>query len=47
MVAARCVGFQHLREYGDRKAVSNQNITAAMPERADRIEGFIAEGEKV
>jgi steroid delta-isomerase-like uncharacterized protein len=41
------VGFQHLREYGDKKGLTNQNITAAMPERNDKIDGFIAEGDKV
>jgi predicted ester cyclase len=41
------VGFQNLRDYGDRKGVSSQNITDAMPDRHDRIENFIAEGENV
>jgi predicted ester cyclase len=41
------VGFQHLRDYGDKKGVSEQNITFAMPDRHDRIEDFIAEGEHV
>jgi steroid delta-isomerase-like uncharacterized protein len=41
------VGFQHLRDYGDRKGLASQNITDAMPERHDRIEDFIAEGENV
>ena len=41
------VGFQHLRDYGDRKGVPSQNITDAMPDRHDRIEDFIAEGENV
>jgi predicted ester cyclase len=41
------VGFQYLRDYGDKKGVPEQNITAAMPERHDRIEDFIAEGENV
>jgi predicted ester cyclase len=41
------VGFQHLRDYGDKKGLPNQNITDAMPERHDRIVDFIAEGENV
>jgi predicted ester cyclase len=41
------VGFQLLRDYGDKKGLSQQNITFAMPDRHDRIEDFIAEGEHV
>jgi predicted ester cyclase len=41
------VGFQHLRDYGDKKGLPNENITFAMPERHDRIEDFICEGEHV
>jgi predicted ester cyclase len=41
------VGFQNLRDYGDRKGVASQNITDAMPDRHDRIEDFIVEGENV
>jgi len=41
------VGFQHLRDYGNAKGVGSQTITAALPDRRDRIDGFIAEGDKV
>jgi len=41
------VGFQHLRDYGNAHGVGNETITAALPDRRDRIDGFIAEGEKV
>jgi predicted ester cyclase len=41
------VGFQHLRDYGNAKGVGNQTITSALPDRRDRIDGFVAEGEKV
>jgi len=40
-------GFQHLREYGIAKNVVSQSITAALPDRRDRIDGLLAEGEKV
>jgi predicted ester cyclase len=40
-------GFQHLRDYGVAKGVGDQTITVALPDRRDRIDGFIAEGEKV
>ena len=43
----RRVGFQHLRDYGDAKGVGSETITAALPDRRDRIDGFIAEGETV
>jgi len=43
----RRFGFQHLRDYGIARNVANQNITASLPGRRDRIDGFIAEGEKV
>lgn len=43
----RRVGFQHMRDYGNAKGVANQTITAALPDRRDRIDGFIAEGETV
>lgn len=43
----RRFGFQHLRDYGIAKDVAKQSITAALPGRRDRIDGFIAEGEKV
>ena len=40
-------GFQHLRDYGIAKKVADQSITAALPDRRDRIDGLLAEGEKV
>jgi predicted ester cyclase len=40
-------GFQHLRDYGIANKVSDQSITAALPDRRDRIDGFLAEGDKV
>jgi predicted ester cyclase len=41
------VGFQHLRDYGNAKGVGTETITTALPDRRDRIDGFIAEGETV
>jgi predicted ester cyclase len=41
------VGFQHLRDYGNAKGVGKETITAALPDRHDLIDGFIAEGEQV
>jgi predicted ester cyclase len=41
------VGFQHLRDYGNAKGVGSETITVALPDRRDRIDGFIAEGETV
>ena len=43
----RRFGFQHLRDYGIAKGVADQSITASLPDRRDRIDGFLAEGEKV
>ena len=43
----RRVGFQHLRDYGEAKGVGSETITVALPDRRDRIDGFIAEGETV
>ena len=43
----RRFGFQHLRDYGIAKGVVNQSITASLPDRRDRLDGFLAEGEKV
>lgn len=40
-------GFQHMRDYGIANKVSDQSITAALPDRRDRIDGFLAEGDKV
>ena len=44
---ARRAGFQHLRDYGIAKGVGDQVITKALPDRRDRIDGFIVEGETV
>jgi predicted ester cyclase len=41
------VGFQHLRDYGNAKGVGRENISAALPDRRDRIDGLIADGEQV
>jgi predicted ester cyclase len=41
------VGFQHLRDYGDAKGVGSETITNALPDRRDRIDGLLAEGDKV
>ena len=41
------VGFQHLRDYGNAKGVGKENITAALPDRHDRIDDVLAEGDKV
>jgi predicted ester cyclase len=43
----RRAGFQHLRDYGNAKGVGDQRITGALPDRRDRIEGLIAEGDTV
>jgi predicted ester cyclase len=43
----RRVGFQHLRDYGNAKGVGKETITKSLPDRHDRIDGFIAEGETV
>ena len=43
----RRVGFQHMRDYGNAKGVGDETITVSLPDRRDRIDGFIAEGETV
>jgi predicted ester cyclase len=40
-------GFQHLRDYGNANRVADQRPTLALPDRRDRIDGFIAEGDTV
>jgi predicted ester cyclase len=40
-------GFQHLRDYGNAHGVGHERPTLALPDRRDRIDGFIAEGDKV
>ena len=40
-------GFQHLRDYGVAKGLAQFNITHAFPDRRDRIDALLAEGEKV
>ena len=40
-------GFQHLRDYGVAKGLAQFNITRAFPDRRDRIDALLAEGEKV
>jgi predicted ester cyclase len=41
------VGFQHLRDYGNTKGVGNETITSALPDRRDRIDDVLAEGDTV
>ena len=41
------VGFQHLRDAGTAKGVAKETITAALPDRRDRIDGLLAKGDKV
>jgi predicted ester cyclase len=41
------VGFQHLRDYGNAKGVGKQTITTALPDRHDRIDDVLAEGDTV
>ena len=43
----RRFGFQHLRDYGVAKGVAEFNITRAFPDRRDRVDELLAEGEKV
>ena len=40
-------GFQHLRDYGVAHRVGKETPTLALPDRRDRIDGFIAEGDTV
>ena len=40
-------GFQHLRDYGVANRVAKETPTLALPDRRDRIDGFIAEGDTV
>ena len=40
-------GFQHLRDYGNARKVGDERPTLALPDRKDRIDGFIAEGDSV
>src|SRR5258707_977665 len=40
-------GFQHLRDYGVAKNLAKFNITHAFPDRRDRIDTLLAEGEKL
>jgi predicted ester cyclase len=40
-------GFQHMRDYGVAKGVGTETITVSLPDRRDRIDGFVAEGETV
>jgi predicted ester cyclase len=40
-------GFQHLRDYGNANKVGHERPTLALPDRRDRIDGFIAEGDTV
>ena len=40
-------GFQHLRDYGNAHGVGKETPTTALPDRRDRIDDLLAEGEKV
>jgi predicted ester cyclase len=40
-------GFQHMRDFGIANGTVKQSITEALPDRRDRIDGFLAEGNKV
>ena len=40
-------GFQHLRDYRNANKVGKERPTLALPDRKDRIDGFIAEGDTV
>ena len=40
-------GFQHLRDYGVATGTAKQTPTSALPDRADLIDDFIAEGDSV
>lgn len=39
--------FQHLRDYGNVHGAGNQTLSAALPDRRDRIDVLIAEGDQV
>jgi SnoaL-like polyketide cyclase len=41
------VGFRRLRDYGNAKGVGSETSTAALPDRRDLIDGFVAEDETV
>jgi len=43
----RRFGFQHLRDYGVAKGTAEFNIGRAFPDRRDRIDDLLAEGDKV
>jgi predicted ester cyclase len=45
--AQRRFGFQHLRDYGATRGVAAQTLNAALPDRHDRIDVLIAEGDQV
>jgi predicted ester cyclase len=40
-------GFQHLRDYGVATGTAKQTPTSALPDRSDRVDEFIAEGDNV
>ena len=40
-------GFQHMRDYGVAKGVAAETITVSLPDRRDRIDGFVAEDDTV
>jgi predicted ester cyclase len=40
-------GFQYLRDYGNAHGVGDQTPTRALPDRHDRVDGLLAEGDSV
>jgi predicted ester cyclase len=43
----RRLGFQHMRDWGNANGVGKETPTTALPDRRDRVDGLIAEGDKV
>jgi predicted ester cyclase len=41
------LGFQHMRDYGNAHGFGKETPTTALPDRRDRVDALIAEGEKV
>jgi predicted ester cyclase len=41
------LGFQHMRDWGNANGVGKETPTTALPDRRDRVDGLIAEGDKV
>ena len=43
----RRLGFQHMRDWGNAHGVGKETPTTALPDRRDRVDTLIAEGDKV